>query len=60
VSPERIAEAIAKGAKSPGEQGDRTVHEIRPEDSKFGRGLRVVTENKTGAIVTVIDRGSGR
>lgn len=58
VSRESVEEAIEKGKPSPGNKGDRTVHDLPASQSTSGRAVRVVTENKDGEVVTVIDKGS--
>lgn len=58
VPPTTIQEAIDKGQKKPGNKGDRTVHDLPSSGSSTGRGARVVTDNSTGKVITVIDKGS--
>lgn len=58
VPPATINEAIDKGVKKPGNKPDRTVHDLPSNGSSTGRGARVVTDDKTGKVITVIDKGS--
>lgn len=58
VPPGIINEAIDKGIKTPGNKPGRTVHDLPSELSSNGRGARVVTDDKTGEVITVIDKGS--
>lgn len=58
VSRDRVKEAMEKGEKSADPIPGRSRYDIPASESDSGRALRVVQDDETGEIVTVIDRGS--
>ena len=58
VTAVRVEEVLSKGKISPGNVAGRTVYDIAPSASSSGRGVRVVIDDATGRIITVIDKGS--
>jgi RHS repeat-associated protein len=58
VSEERVSEAIEKGRQKPGNDPGAMVYELPARDSSSGRGIRVVRNEETGNIITVMDKGT--
>lgn len=58
VSQERIDEAKRIGRTKSGNEPGTTVYEVPSDQSASGRGVKIVVDDETGKVITVIDKGS--
>ncbi|MBI4504238.1 MAG: DUF4258 domain-containing protein [Chloroflexi bacterium] len=57
ISTESVEEAIAQGYKRSGAGPGRTMYDLPASKSSTGRGIRVIVDNATDEVITVIDKG---
>lgn len=54
----RVIETLQKGIRLPVDRIDRSLYQLGSNLSSFGRGTKVVIDDMSNEVVTVIDKGS--